>query len=67
MKLELNDPDLLKNQAYIDGAWVDADTGETLAVTNPADGSTIVDIARCGSAETRRAIEAARVAQRSWR
>jgi len=67
MKLELNDPDLLKNQAYIDGAWVDADTGETLAVTNPADGSTIVDIARCGSAETRRAIEAAHVAQRSWR
>ncbi|MDG2071606.1 MAG: NAD-dependent succinate-semialdehyde dehydrogenase [Pseudomonadales bacterium] len=67
MTLELNDPELLKSQAYIDGAWVDADYGETLAVTNPADGSTIVEIARCGSAETRRAIDAAHIAQRSWR
>jgi succinate-semialdehyde dehydrogenase/glutarate-semialdehyde dehydrogenase len=67
MTLELNDPELLKSQAYIDGAWVDADNGETLAVTNPADGSTIVEIARCGSAETRRAIDAAHIAQRSWR
>jgi len=67
MTLELNDPELLKSQAYIDGAWVDADNGETIAVTNPVNGSTIVEIARCGGAETRRAIDAAHIAQRSWR
>jgi succinate-semialdehyde dehydrogenase/glutarate-semialdehyde dehydrogenase len=67
MTLELNDPELLKSQVYIDGAWVDADNGETLVVTNPANGSTIVEIARCGGVETRRAIDAAHIAQRSWR
>jgi succinate-semialdehyde dehydrogenase/glutarate-semialdehyde dehydrogenase len=62
MTLELNDPELLKSQAYIDGAWVDADNGETIAVTNPVNGSTIVEIARCGGAETQRAIDAAQLA-----
>ena len=36
--LTLNDPTLLRTQAYIGGAWVDADDGKTLAVSNPATG-----------------------------
>ena len=36
--LNLKDPELLRQQCYIDGAWVDADNGATLDVTNPATG-----------------------------
>ncbi len=63
----LDDPGLLRSQAYIDGQWVDADSGETFAVENPATGDTVADVACCGAAETRRAIEAAARAFEHWR
>ena len=66
-KLEISDRSLLKSQAYIDGRWVDSDSGETYAVANPADESTVAEVAKCGAAETRRAIEAAERAMVSWR
>ncbi|HZD51864.1 MAG TPA: NAD-dependent succinate-semialdehyde dehydrogenase [Woeseiaceae bacterium] len=67
MNIELSDRSLLKSQAYINGEWVGSDGGETFAVTNPADESMIAEVAKCGAAETRRAIEAADAAMRSWR
>jgi succinate-semialdehyde dehydrogenase/glutarate-semialdehyde dehydrogenase len=66
-RLNLNNPDLLKTKAYIDGAWVDADSGATFGVTNPADGSLLADVPNQGVAEARRAIEAANVAWPAWR
>jgi len=63
----LNDPALLRQACYIDGAWVPADDGETFAVTNPATGATIAQVPRCGAAETERAISAAERALRTWR
>ena len=42
MTLTLNDSSLIKTQSYIDGHWVDADSGETLAVTNPATNETLL-------------------------
>jgi succinate-semialdehyde dehydrogenase/glutarate-semialdehyde dehydrogenase len=65
--MKLSDTALLKTQAYINGRWVDADSGDTLPVINPATGETIADVAKCGTAETRRAIEAAEKAQVAWR
>ncbi len=65
--IEISDRNLLKAQAFIDGQWVDSDSGETYAVTNPADESVIAEVARCGAAETRRAIEAAERAMTGWR
>ena len=59
--------DLLHDQAYIDGAWVDADSGETFAVIDPATGATIANVPRMGAAETRRAIEAAQRALPDWK
>jgi succinate-semialdehyde dehydrogenase/glutarate-semialdehyde dehydrogenase len=59
--------DLLLQQAYVDGRWVDADSGETFAVINPATGETIAHVPRMGAAETRRAIEAAQRALPEWR
>jgi succinate-semialdehyde dehydrogenase/glutarate-semialdehyde dehydrogenase len=65
--MQISDQGLLKTRAYIDGKWVDADSGETLPVLNPANGQAIAEIAKCGTAETRRAIEAAERAQVAWR
>ena len=54
-------------QAYLDGRWADADSGETFPVTNPASGEVVADVPRMGAAETRRAIAAAERAQPEWR
>ena len=64
---KLNDEKLLRQQCYIDGAWADADSGETLEVTNPATGKALGSIPKMGEAETRRAIEAANAAMPAWR
>ena len=57
---------LLRQQAYIDGQWVDADGGETITVTNPATGEVLGTVPNMGGAETRRAIEAADRAMKDW-
>ncbi|PLW83192.1 succinate-semialdehyde dehydrogenase (NADP(+)) [Kineobactrum sediminis] len=67
MSLNLTDPSLLQTKAYIDGSWVDADDGSTFAITNPATGAVIAEVAKTGAAETRRAIEAAQRAMDKWK
>jgi succinate-semialdehyde dehydrogenase/glutarate-semialdehyde dehydrogenase len=67
MSIQISDQALLKTQAYINGQWVDADSGETVPVTNPANGEVIAAVAKCSTAETRRAIEAAADAFIEWR
>ncbi|MFB4203892.1 Glutarate-semialdehyde dehydrogenase DavD [wastewater metagenome] len=64
---ELGDPALFREQAYIDGVWVDADAAATLAVDDPATGETLGNVPLMGAAETRRAIEAADRAWPAWR
>ena len=63
----LKDPSLFRQQCYINGHWVDADSGETINVTNPATGEIIGTIPKMGTSETRRAIEAANAAYPAWR
>ncbi len=63
----LKDPTLLRDECYVDGAWIKADSGKRFAVTNPADGKVLAEVPNCGAAETRRAIEAADAAFKSWR
>jgi succinate-semialdehyde dehydrogenase / glutarate-semialdehyde dehydrogenase len=62
----LKDNTLLHHQAYINGAWTDADSAATFAVTNPANGETIIKVADLGASETTRAIEAASAALTHW-
>ena len=64
--MQLKRPDLLRRQCYVAGKWCDADDGGTAPVTNPATGKTIATVPMMGAAETRRAIEAARDAQKAW-
>ncbi|RCW68522.1 NADP-dependent succinate-semialdehyde dehydrogenase [Pseudorhodoferax soli] len=65
--LQLKDPSLWRHQACIDGAWIDADDGATIVVTNPSDGSGLGTVPRMGATETSRAIAAAHAAGGDWR
>jgi succinate-semialdehyde dehydrogenase/glutarate-semialdehyde dehydrogenase len=65
--LKLKNPGLLRQQCYINGQWCDADSGETIDVTNPATGEVIGTIPKMGAAETRRAIEGANKSWGQWR
>ncbi len=65
--LSLKDPSLFRQQCYINGQWADADSGKTIDVTNPATGEVLGTIPNMGTAETRRAIEAANAAWGGWR
>ncbi|MGB9990380.1 NADP-dependent succinate-semialdehyde dehydrogenase [Pseudoduganella rhizocola] len=65
--MQLKDPSLFRQQAYVNGAWTDADNGENFAVTNPATGEHLGTVPNMGAAETRRAIEAANAAWTAWR
>ena len=66
-RLPLKDPELFRQANYIDGAWVQADSGKVLEVRNPANGELVGTVPAMGQAETRRAIEAANAAQPAWR
>ncbi|MBW4090188.1 MAG: NAD-dependent succinate-semialdehyde dehydrogenase [Proteobacteria bacterium] len=65
--LPLADPTLFRQANCIDGKWVQADSGRTLTVKNPATGEAIGEVPALGAAETRRAIEAAARAWPAWR
>jgi len=64
---ELKDMSLFRQQCYVNGEWIDADSGKTIDVTNPADDSLLGTIPKLGTTETRRAIEAADAAWPAWR
>src|SRR5579863_5945505 len=64
--MKLQDPKLLRENCYIDGAWSPADSGATIAVHNPATDAQIGVIPNMGTKETRRAIEAASRALPAW-
>lgn len=65
--LPLKDPALLRQQCYVDGAWVDADNNAAINVFNPANNALLGNVPSMAAAETRRAIEAAHAAQPAWR
>ena len=64
--MQLKDPSLLKDKAYVDGAWIGADSGATFEVTNPASGKVLATLPDMLEGETRRAIEAANTAWPAW-
>ncbi len=64
--LELADPELLRDRAYVGGAWVEAEDEATYPVTDPATGETLVEVPAMGRAEARRAVAAATEAFPAW-
>ncbi|MDM0115008.1 aldehyde dehydrogenase family protein [Variovorax sp. J22R133] len=56
----------MRHQLFIDGKFVDAESGETLATLNPHDNSTIAEVALAGKADVDKAVAAARRAFPAW-
>ncbi|HRQ61813.1 MAG TPA: aldehyde dehydrogenase family protein, partial [Alphaproteobacteria bacterium] len=62
--MKLKNASLLKTDLFINGAWVK--TPKSFAVTNPANGAEIAQVADAGEAETLKAIDAAQAAFKPW-
>ena len=55
--LELRDPSLLAENAYINGVWCGAASNETFEVTNPSTGESLARLPNLGVEDARRAID----------
>jgi 1-pyrroline dehydrogenase len=51
---------------FVGGEWVDAASGETMEVVNPATGETIAAVPSCSADDVDRAVEAAKKALPEW-
>ena len=63
----LRDPELLRTRALVGADWIEAQTGKTIEVRNPATAAVIATVPRLGGDETRLAIAAAEAALPAWR
>ncbi len=63
----LNNAALLRHQAFIGGEWVDAHSGNTFPVYDPATGNEVARVADCAPVDVERAIAAAAAAFEGWR
>ena len=64
--MNLNDPTLLRVDSYINGAWTKAAGDKRFAVTNPATGEIVAEVADLGASDITTAIDAATPAQKEW-
>jgi len=67
VNVKLEDPALLRQQCFINGEWVDAASGQTIEVDNPAVGEVMATVPSLSADEVRGAIEAANAAWGPWR
>ena len=65
LKSLLKDPSLLATLAYVDGKWIEGENG-TFAVTNPARGDVVAEVADLSRMQVAAAIDAAYAAQKDW-
>ena len=65
--LSLKDPSLFRQACHVDGKWIEAGSGKTIQVRNPADQEVLGSVPALSAAETRSAIEAAHRAFPAWR
>jgi len=65
--IALKDASLFRQQSYINGEWLNADSGKMFDVNNPATGDILGTVPNMGAAETKRAIAAAQAALEGWR
>jgi succinate-semialdehyde dehydrogenase/glutarate-semialdehyde dehydrogenase len=65
--MKLSNPELFKQQCFVNGKWVAASSGKTFAVHNPFDASLLGNVADFDSADTSKAIAGANDAWPKWR
>lgn len=65
--VSLDNPNLLKTQAYVNGAWTPGQANATFDVDNPASAEVIARVANLSQADAQAAIAAANAAWPAWR
>ncbi len=65
-RLDLKDPSLFTDKAYVAGEWICAPDGKTMTISDPFDGTLLAKVPDLGVETLRRAIDAAHVAQKEW-
>ncbi|WP_321877120.1 NAD-dependent succinate-semialdehyde dehydrogenase [Paraburkholderia bannensis] len=65
--LEASARALIRTDNFIGGQWVAAQNGERFAVTDPATGRLVVEVAQSGAADACAAVDAASAAFPAWR
>lgn len=65
--MQLNNSDLLKQQVYIDGVWLDAADQKNFVVFNPATGEEIATVPSVSVQQVEQAVEAAETALATWK
>ena len=66
MSLPLTDANLFRRHASSTAPWTAGGAGRTFAVTNPATGAALAEVADLDAADARAAIEAAALAFPAW-
>jgi succinate-semialdehyde dehydrogenase / glutarate-semialdehyde dehydrogenase len=66
LPVALRDPSLLACRNLVDGRWIEAPSGKTIAVVNPFDGTEIARVPDLDRADVAAAIDAAHAAQAAW-
>ncbi|KAG1713832.1 Glutarate-semialdehyde dehydrogenase DavD [Nymphon striatum] len=66
LKSRLSRPDLVVEDAFVGGKWIQAKSGKTFEVTNPARGDVIANVADLSRAEIAEAIASADIARVAW-
>lgn len=65
--IQLQDMQLFRQQAFINGQWCDAQSKQFIDVYNPATQELLGSVPKLGAAETQQAIQAAEQALPAWR
>src|SRR4029453_2128488 len=58
---------VVQQKMFVDGEFVDARSGETMEVLNPATGEVIAEVPKGGEEDVDRAVAAAEAAWETWR
>ncbi|AKJ40744.1 NAD-dependent succinate-semialdehyde dehydrogenase [Pragia fontium] len=65
--MNLTDPTLFRQQTFINGIWLDANSRKTIDVTDPASGECLGQIPDMDETDTLMAVDAARLALTNWK
>ncbi len=65
--IQLADPELLEHRCLVGGNWIEAPSGESVTIHNPATGEAIGTVPSLGRDDTRHAIDRADAAWAAWR
>ncbi|MGO1499978.1 MAG: aldehyde dehydrogenase family protein [Marinobacter sp.] len=67
MTISLTNTKLLRESAYLNGEWVQAQSGTVFSVINPASGESLANVPDMNAEDTEKAIQAAEAAWPQWR